>query len=132
MHVLAAGVVVATWVAVKNFLHANYTVQADNGGFMSIVVPADKGRTQLVNVTDAGTVVTIKSPIARVNEVSAEQVLRATEGKLLGVQLFGDAYFVVSIVVLDDMTEEEFRTPLWFVALTADELEQQLVLGDKY
>ena len=122
----------ASWLSVKNFLHTNYTVQSDDGGTMSIIVPADTGRTQLVHVTDAETVVVIRSPIARVGEVTAEQVLRATQGKLLGAQMIGDLYLVASIVVLEDMSVEEFRTPLWFVALTADELEQQLVLGDKY
>lgn len=99
---------------------------------MSIVVPANEGRTQLVHVSDAESVIIIRSPIARVGEVSADQVMRATDGRLLGVQMIGDLYLVASIVVLADMSEEELEKPLWFVALTADQLEQQLVLGDKY
>ncbi|MFY9324943.1 MAG: hypothetical protein WAO29_00570 [Candidatus Nanopelagicales bacterium] len=122
----------ASWSSVKNFLHSNYHVQADNGGMMSLVVPTGDGRTQLVHVSDGSSVVQISSPVAQVREVTAEQVLRATEGKLLGVQMVGAMYLVASIVVLEGMSEEELQRPLWFLAWTADEMEQQLVLGDKY
>lgn len=99
---------------------------------MSLVVPTGDGRTQLVHVSDGSSVVQISSPVAQVREVTAEQVLRATEGKLLGVQMVGAMYLVASIVVLEGMSEEELQRPLWFLAWTADEMEQQLVLGDKY
>ena len=122
----------ATWTQVKQFLFQNYTVQDDSGDMLTLVISLSNGRSQLVTVMMGESVIIIKSPVARIDEVTPERMLAASEGCLLGVTRFAGMYMVTAIAPVQDMNDEELNTPLLFAALTADGMEQSLGIGDKY
>lgn len=129
---MSLGRAMATWTQIKQFLYQNYTVQSDDGEMMTLVIGVMDNRTQLVTVMLGESSILINSPVASIGEVTAERMLAATEGCLLGVKRLAGMYMVSAVAPIGDMDEEELNTPLLYAALTADGIEQTLGIGDKY
>lgn len=61
-----------------------------------------------------------------------KQALLANSEYILGMQTLGDTYCVKYVVLIADLDESEVVTGIEYAAGIADQLERELVGGDKF
>jgi len=127
----------ATWQEIRTYITSNYQVQTDNGDSLILVRPGVNERTQLVHVSlmkvdlEAGDeMISWLSPVAKVNEVSADQVLSATMGMPYGVEKTSDFYLLRHSQLAATVDPAEIDVPMRYISVFADYAESKLSLSD--
>ena len=126
----------ATWQQVKSYIYSNYTVSNDDGVTLTLLFETEAGRSQMIMVgyVDAGNFssVVFSSPVAEWSQVSADRVLRATEGVGVGVRSIGNYIVAHHAQLAASIDEAEIDLPLVLIVNQADQLEKSLGLGDQF
>jgi hypothetical protein len=129
---------VASWDDLVRWVRVRYEVMAQDADGLTFRLPTTDGRDQLVYVRHRGEHdgqdwMQIESPIARLDDIDARQLLELTESTLVGgaAAVGGTAVFRHA-APLSDMTFAEFEAPFRLVTATADDLERRLTGADHY
>jgi hypothetical protein len=123
---------VATIAEIKKFLENTYNHEVLESGTYKIIMDGDGGRSQLVFVEVNDTWLNVLSPFAEMDDVTPKQALLANSEYILGMQTLGDTYCVKYVVLIADLDESEVVTGIEYAAGIADQLERELVGGDKF
>lgn len=104
---------------------------------MSLVFQTDNGRSQMITVrriaqNTAAEMLYFVSYFAQVRQISAEQLVTASEESIFGVKRFGDHYACVHAAFLEDLDSSEIDKAFVMIASDADTTEKLLGLGDAY
>lgn len=128
----------ASWDDLVRWVRVRYEVMAQDADGLTFRLPTTDGRDQLVYVRHRGEHdgqdwMQIESPIARLDDIDARQLLELTESTLVGgaAAVGGTAVFRHA-APLSDMTFAEFEAPFRLVTATADDLERRLTGADHY
>ena len=121
----------ATQLEAINYIKSNYRHDVLDNGILKLIFNLDGGRSQLVfaDVTDVN--IQYLSPFASIDEVTPKQALDANSKYSIGMQLVGNQYMIKHVAFLADLDASEITEGFSLVAIIADELENQLVGGDK-
>lgn len=122
----------ATVAEIKKFLEKTYNYDVLDSGTYKIVMDDDGGRSQLVFVEVNDTWLNVLSPFAEMDDVTPKQALLANSEYVLGMQILGDTYCVKYVALIADLDESEVVTGIEYAAGIADQLERELVGGDKF
>jgi hypothetical protein len=127
----------ASWDEVRNFIKSNYQVQKDDGDSLILVRDVGRGRTQMMMITmidlgiEAGdAMITMLSPVAKSNAVSADQVLEMSVGSPFGVRKTTDFYWLTHSQLAATVDPAEIDIPLRYMGVYADMIEGKLSLSD--
>lgn len=122
----------ATKAEVETFLHSKYRIETLDGGMMKLIFDQGDGRSQLVWVWLSDNVMYVSSPIAQRSEVSADHALEVVSKYSLGMQVLGDFYVLRHVAYLADLDASEAILAVEITTNLADDVEKELVGGDKY
>jgi hypothetical protein len=122
----------ATIAEIKKFLENTYNYEVLESGTYKIIMDGDGGRSQLVFVEVNDTWLNVLSPFAEMDDVTPKQALLANSEYILGMQTLGDTYCVKYVALIADLDESEVVTGIEYAAGIADQLERELVGGDKF
>lgn len=122
----------ATIAEIKKFLENTYSYEVLESGTYKIIMDGDGGRSQLVFVEVNDTWLNVLSPFAEMDDVTPKQALLANSEYILGMQTLGDTYCVKYVALIADLDESEVVTGIEYAAGIADQLERELVGGDKF
>jgi hypothetical protein len=132
----------ASWEEVKKFVHDNFVVEQDLGQGMRLLFSGDTERTQLVfltfmnlnNSTEEWLV--IESPVGKAAEIDLALALtKAGDVICGGLGLWGadpSLLMMRHAVPLENLDANELVRPMQLLAGSADRLEQELTLGDRF
>lgn len=121
----------ATQAEAIKFLKSNYQAEDVGDNLYKVVVDYEDNRSQLVFVGIFEHVITLNSPFASEDDLSAKQALTATSDGLFGLKQFGTLYTISNLLFVEDLDPSEFNKGIHFLAKTADDLEKSLVGGDR-
>lgn len=121
----------ATQNEVIDFIKSNFKHEQDGMTFKLIYDLGD-GRSQVVFAFVNEHNIQFSSPFGSVNDVTPKQALDANAVFSCGMQLVGDTYFVRNVAPIENLDASEVTDGFELVAAIADDLENQLVGGDKY
>jgi hypothetical protein len=122
----------ATESEIKKFIEKNYNFEVLDSGAYKIVMDGDDGRSQLVFVEVGDTWFNAFSPFADMDDVTPKQALLANAEYILGMQILGNMYCVKYAVLIADLDESEVVFGIQYTVGIADQLEKELVGGDKF
>lgn len=126
----------ATWQALRNYIHTTYTVAGEDGDIVRLVFDVGNGRSQLVLVSPTSThagaeFALIASPIGDLGTVDLNVLLReAGEYVVGGVVMYGSRIMLRHAVPLADLDASDFETPLHLVLGAADAMEAKFLGSD--
>lgn len=126
----------ADWAALRNYIHATYTVASEDQNVLRLVFTIANGRTQLVFIAEARTgageqFALISSPIGDLGAVDLSVLLReASEYVVGGIVLYGSRIALRHAVPLADLDVSDFETPLHLVLQAADAMEAKFLGTD--
>ncbi|MBX6752574.1 MAG: hypothetical protein IRY85_23420 [Micromonosporaceae bacterium] len=127
----------ATWRDVAAYIRANYKITDEDDSNITLVFGIDGTRTQIVVLSQALLMdgaeewVQISSPIARVNQINVNAVLRAIAPMVVGgLAIYGDFLAIRDALPLANLQINELERPMRLITLTADALEKQFVGAD--
>ena len=127
----------ATWLEVQSFIKSNYQISSEDIDGFSLVFDTGEGRSQMIRVARVGAgtpfeMLYFLSPFARVEDISAEQFVAASEESALGVKRTDDFYSCVHGSFLEDLDASEIDKALLWISHQADSIEQLIGLGDSF
>ncbi len=129
----------ASWNEMRSFINEEYKVKKDDGETITMVFDLGEGRSQLVliglskNENTGEEWLQISSPIGKVEEVNVRRAAEMTFSYLCGgVVVAGDLVLMHHSAPLANLDTNEFKRPLSVIVNGADDIERQLVGGDKY
>ena len=120
----------ATWAEVKKYVSSKYTIDDASDSLLRMTFGDGNGRTQIVFVGGDDTVVSIKSPFARIGEVQPGKIF--DNAGIFGVTVVGDLYCLTHTMLTETLDAIELDVPLALLTSEADQLEKTLGLGDKF
>lgn len=121
----------ATRAEALSFLQSNYNLNQINNDLYKIEIEYETGRSQLVFVTVNDDFMMFKSPFAKGDDITAKQALEGAGAGGFGVQLVADLYCLAHLVFNADLDASEITYGLGVLASAADDLENELVGGDR-
>lgn len=121
----------ATQAEAVNFLKSNFKCEAISENLFKVLVEYEENRSQLVFVGIFETVITLNSPFASEDDLSAKQALNAVSDGLFGLKVIGGLYSISNLLFVEDLDASEMNKGIYFIAKTADDLEKSLVGGDR-
>ncbi|MCD2193386.1 YbjN domain-containing protein [Actinomycetospora endophytica] len=128
----------ASWDDLVLWVRVRYEVMAQDADGLTFRLPTTEGRDQLVYVRhrreiDGQDWMQIESPIARLDDIDARQLLELAESTVVGGAAAVDGTAVFRHAApLSDLTFAEFEAPFRLVTKTADDLERRLTGADRY
>ena len=121
----------ATSKAVVEFIVENYGAELSENGVMTLEVPTENGRTQMVYAAVSDESLQVTSPVAWAERIDAERLLKANSS-MFGVVEINGAYALKHNAFIEDIDESEILKALAVLAMYADELEAQLGFNDEF
>lgn len=123
------GAAVATRAEVMSHLRSYGDIDDLGEGDFKIEWRLDNGRSQLVFMHVADTVLVMNSPFAKEDDITAAKALGLA--KIFGIAKAGDFYAFRHVVLMEDLDESEITNALALVAGLADSAEAE-VGGDRF
>ena len=106
-------------------------VEIDESALTFLVnLPSDKN--QLVFAFVGESLLSLKSPIASMENVKPSRILELVEFKFLGVQKFAEQYAIAACVPIENILTEEIEQMCVLVAQQADSVQAVLTASDPY
>jgi hypothetical protein len=127
----------ASWADLRQYIQANYKISEDQDTMLHMVFNSRDGRSQIVTVSYARLNneedwVKVDSPIGKFDEVNLSEAVRRAGGLTCGaISSIGDWVTLRDSFPLENLDINEFEAPLGLITGTADELERDLVGGDR-
>jgi|GEM_PF-2437339 len=115
-----------------NFIKENYQVKQNGDSLILENFQTEGGRTQTIYVDMYDGLMTVSSPFATTDAITAEQAISAAEPELLGITRVGTFYAVIHAVPLADLDPSEVNIAFALVTNVSDGLEKGLGLGDNF
>jgi hypothetical protein len=128
----------ANWSTLVNYVSSNYKVADQGPDMLKMIFETGDLRSQVVflwrqTLSGGEEWVQIESPFAEVGMVNLQQALEAIGGMVCGGMAIASGYVTVRHAVpLANLNINEFERPLLLVTTTADNLESQLIGGDRF
>ena len=120
----------ATAAEAINYIKSNFKCEAVNDDLLKVLVEWDN-RSQLVFLGVFEHAITLNSPFASENDLTPKQALNAVTDGLFGVKCIGGLYSLSNLLFVEDLDASEINKGIYFIAKSADDLENQLVGGDR-
>jgi hypothetical protein len=115
-----------------NFIKENYQVTQSGDALILENFETEGGRTQTLYVHMYDGLMTVTSPFAKTDSITAEQAIAAAEPEILGITRVGSFYAVIHAVPLADLDPSEVNIAFALVTNLSDGLEKGLGLGDNF
>jgi hypothetical protein len=115
-----------------SFIKENYQVEQNGDSLILENFKTEGGRTQTIYVHMYDGLMSVSSPFAKTDAITAEQAISAAEPEFLGITRVGSFYAVIHAVPLADLDPSEVNVAFALVTNTADDLEKGLGLGDNF
>ena len=115
-----------------SFIKENYQVEQNGDSLILDNFETEGGRTQTVYVHMYDGLMSVSSPFATTDAITAEQAISAAEPEILGITRVGSFYAVIHAVPLADLDPSEVNAAFALVTNAADGLEKGLGLGDNF
>jgi hypothetical protein len=113
-----------------NYLKSNYDAKDEGDNFYSIRRSWTDGRSQLVFVGVLGVFVTISSPVAKLEDVNLDKLVKLVSGvSAWGVRIIGDWVMISNVGFVYTMDALELDGPIIAISETADEIEKAITGG---
>lgn len=128
---LKQGDSMATSQEVINFIVGNYGAELSEVGIMTLQVPIENGRKQMVYAAVSEGALQVTSPVAWAERVDAERLLKSNTS-MFGVVEINGAYALKHNAFIEDIDESEIRRALAGLAAYADEFEARLGFTDEF
>jgi hypothetical protein len=125
------GEFVATSQEVISFIVDKYGASLSDNGTLSLQVPLDGGRTQMVYAGVAEGALQVTSPVVWAERIDAERFLKANNS-MFGVVEINGAYALKHNAFIEDIDESEILKALAVLAAYADEFEARLGFKDEF
>jgi hypothetical protein len=130
---------VATWNDLQAYIHNYYHVEDEGDDFIKLRFDVGGLRSQVVVVWHrrlSGTNedwIQIESAIGELGQVDLEKAVKQVGETLVGgLSLLGNLVTFRHAVPLEDLSINEFESPLQLVTTAADQLERDLTGRDRY
>ena len=121
----------ATHQAVIDFIVENYGAEISEVGVMTLKVPLDGGRKQMVYAAVHDGALQVTSPVAWAERIDAESLLKANTS-MFGVVEVNGAYALKHNAFIEDIDESEILNAFAALAAYADEFESRLGFNDEF
>lgn len=121
----------ATNQAVIDFIVQNYGAALSESGVMTLQVPLDGGRKQMVYAAVSGGALQVTSPVAWAERIDAQRLLTANPS-MFGIVEVNGAYALKHNAFIEDIDESEILKALAVLAAYADEFEAKLGFNDEF
>jgi hypothetical protein len=128
-----------TWNDLTQYVHNHYKINDERPDMIKMIFQYDGMRSQVVilwHMTLANSNeewVQIESPFGELGSIDLTRALQAVGNTVCGgMALFGNLVTFRHSLPLDNLNINEFESPLALVTATADQLEKELVGGDKF
>jgi len=115
-----------------SFIKENYQVEQEGDSLILENFETEGGRTQTIYVHMHDGLMSVSSPFAKTDAITAEQAISAAEPEILGITRVGPFYAVIHAVPLADLDPSEVNVAFALVTNSADDLEKGLGLGDNF
>ena len=125
------GEFVATSQEVISFIVDKYGASLSDNGTLSLQVPLDGGRTQMVYAGVAEGALQVTSPVVWAERIDAERFLKANSSMFGAVEING-AYALKHNAFIEDIDESEILKAFAALAAYADEYESRLGFNDEF
>jgi len=125
------GELMATGQEVISFIVDKYGAKLSENGTLSLEVPIEGGRTQMVYAGIAEGALQVTSPVAWAERVDAERFLKANDS-MFGVGEVNGAKALKHNAFIEDIDESEILNALAVLAVRADEFEARLGFKDEF
>jgi hypothetical protein len=125
------GEFMATGQEVISFIVDKYGASLSDNGTLSLQVPLDGGRTQMVYAGVAEGALQVTSPVVWAERIDAERFLKANNSMFGAVEING-AYALKHNAFIEDIDESEILKALAVLAAYADEFEARLGFKDEF
>jgi hypothetical protein len=131
------GGIMATRAEIRTYLTSEFgAVEYDHGQFKMEVLNEDENRTQVIDITMTAmlnnNMMMMIAPFALVKEITAEAAFNFAKESFFGVKVMDEKYCLISTLFYDAMPTTEIAAYLLVFGRQADELEEELGLGDKF
>jgi hypothetical protein len=113
-----------------NYLKSNYDAKDEGNNLYSIQRSWTDGRSQLVLVAVQDKFVSISSPVAKLEDVNLDKLVKLVSGvSACGVRIIGDWVMISNVGFVDTMDALELDVPIIAISETADEIEKAITGG---
>ena len=99
---------------------------------LSFVVNLPDDKSQLVFAFVGESLLSLKSPVASMENAKPTRILELVEFKFLGIQIFAEQYAIAAAVPIENILTEEIEQMCVLVAHQADTIQALLTASDPY
>jgi hypothetical protein len=129
----------ATWNDFTAYVKANFKVQKDDGNVLVLTFDVGEGRSQIVVIQRAALMngaeewAVLNSPVGPAAKVDLAKALAKVGNMVVGgLAMEGDIVVLKHPIPLTNLDTNEFMRPLHLLLGSADDLEEELVGGDRF
>jgi hypothetical protein len=120
-----------------DFISQNLGAQEIGSSFYQLHLNSNiQPRTHVIQVLfsdlSSDPILTLVGPIAKLNEITAEDALRYSSSTAFGVTVLSDCYALTSTFFYEGLTIDSIQKFMFAFASAADKVERDLGLGDKF
>lgn len=116
---------------VIDFIVENFGAEISERGIMTLKVPLDSGRKQMVYAGVSGGALQVTSPVVWAERIDAKSLLEANTS-MFGVVEVNGAYALKHNAFIEDIDESEILNAFAVLAAHADEFESRLGFNDEF
>jgi hypothetical protein len=121
----------ATKAEVKAFLRANYSLEEVETDFYKFVFTnSDNQRSQLLFASVDDVKLIVSSPFAPADKITSDKALEVSHDYVFGIKKFSSWYMFQTAIWVENLDPNEITDTLGAIAASADEVEDELGLGD--
>jgi hypothetical protein len=129
-HLFLGGESMTTGNDIINYLKSNYDAKDEGNNLYSIQRSWTDGRSQLVLVAVQDKFVSISSPVAKLEDVNLDKLVKLVSGVCaFGVRIIGDWVEISNVGFVETMDALELDVPIIAISETADEIEKAITGG---
>jgi hypothetical protein len=121
----------ATGQEVINFIVDKYGATLSDNGVVTLQVPMENGRKQMVYAGVAEGALQVTSPVVWAERIDAARLLEANKS-MFGIVEINGAYALKHNAFIEDIDESEILMALALLSAYADEFEARLGFNDEF
>ena len=121
----------ATSQEVIDFIREKYGAELSEVGSLSLQVPIENGRKQMVYAAVSEGALQVTSPVAWAERIDSERLLKSNIS-MFGIVEINGAYALKHNAFIEDIDESEILKALGRLAAYADEFESRLGFNDEF
>lgn len=121
----------ATSQEVIDFIVEKYGAELSEAGSLTLQVPIENGRKQMVYAAVNEGALQVTSPVAWAERIDAERLLKSNTS-MFGIVEINGAYALKHNAFIEDIDESEILKALAVLAAYADEFEARLGFNDEF